>query len=137
MESFLEIAKGTLDGILFEKQYDTLLASLQGSDEWYAAEFNHEHMQFTKLAEHEVKEKLVALRNEVKNRNKHNTFPFTYFKNNPTPIFIKLYDPARCGSSCSLTKPDPWWIFTKILPDEKELKEAFPPPAKKRYSFFS
>lgn len=135
MTTFTEIATGTLDGILFEQQYDNLLASLNSNDEWYAAEFHHTKMEFVKLPESEVRNKLSLLRDEVKNRKKHNTFPFTYFKNNPSPVFIKLYDPARCGSSCSLTKPDPWWIFTKILPEERELKEVFPAP--KRKSFFS
>lgn len=133
--TFTEIATGTLEGMLFEKQYDTFVNCLEGHEVWYAFDFERDDFTFVEISTNDLKNKLTLLRNEVKGRKKHNTFPFTYFKNNPHTLFIKIYDPLKCGSSCSINTPDPWWIFSRVKPHQDEFYKLFPKKETKK-SFF-
>lgn len=72
----------------------------------------------------EVAERLIELYEEVKRRKSvSGKFPHTYVNNRENPSFIKLYDPVKCGGSCSKTAPHPWWIFSTIKPTESEISE--------------
>ena len=133
--SFLEISGGSLEGFLYEKQYDTFVESLNGDEIWFAYEFSRGDMNFTEVSENDVREKMLEFRRIVNERKKFNTFPFTYIKRQTEPVFIKVYDPLKCGSSCSLTTPDPWWIFSRIKPIEEDFKKVFPVKTEKK-SFF-
>ena len=131
---FSEISQGSLEGFLFEKQYDEFVESLAGSHSWFAYEFEKSDHEFFEISLLELKNKLLEFRQEIRERKKHNTFPFTYIKNTKDPLFIKIYDPVKCGSSCSLTTPDPWWVFSRVKPSREEILQLFPPrPVKKSF----
>ena len=116
-ESFKELYQGRLEGFLFEKQYDAFVDSLSGNETWYRYEFANGDLNFSETTMTGVKDQLLEFRHMISARKQHNTFPFTYVHNTSSPNLIKVYDPIKCGSSCSLTTPDPWWIFTRIRPE--------------------
>ena len=133
--NFVEISQGALEGFLYERQYDDFVGSLTEKRNWFAYDFSKGDFIFLAISEEDLKERLIACRDEVKSRKKFNTFPFTYVKNKENPVFIKLYDPMKCGSSCSITTPDPWWVFSTVNPEKEEILKVFPAKTEKK-SFF-
>lgn len=128
-DSFTSIYKGHLQGIMTEEAYIKMAQSLQGN--WYAIPVFEYQEKGTLGADasdkplisgFEAGKKLIQLYEEVKQRKSiSGTFPHTYVKNRENPSFIKLYDPKKCGGSCSTVAPDPWWVFSTVAPTRDEL----------------
>lgn len=128
-ESFTSIFRGQLQGIMTEEAYVKMAQSLEGN--WYAipifeylekgtvgADTSDKHF----ISGAEAGQKLLQIYEEVKQRKSiSGKFPHTYVKNRDNPSFIKLYDPKKCGGSCSTVAPDPWWVFSTVAPTRDEL----------------
>ncbi len=55
---------------------------------------------------------------------------WVYVHTPDSPSWIKIYDPLKCGSSCSMTTPDAWWEMG--LEDPREKLPAEPPVPEKK-----
>ena len=133
-DTFLNTYRGMLEGVLSDTQYKALCESVNG--DWYAIDFFSEERLLKKFTGEELKKHMYSLLETVQKRNMVSVnYPYTYAKDLKNPILIKVYDPMKCGSSCSTSAPDPWWIFTKIKPEDNELEEIL--PQKKGKGLFS
>lgn len=134
-ETFLELFKGRLFGVMSEEDYDALAASLTG--EWIAVDLGAGEVRVVEMTGSEVGDTMRELRDKVKSRNMLNvTFPYTYVHTPRAPRMIKLYDPINCGSGCSTSSPDPWWIFSVVRPERSELDSLNRPGQKEKPNFF-
>ena len=136
-ESFLAIFRGHLQGIMDEDAYINMAYVLQNraieSGVWFeiifipGAQKNASSAVLKNiLSGKEVGAKLLDIYDEVRERNSiSGKFPHTYVKNRENPSFIKLYDPKKCGGSCSTVAPAPWWVFSMVKPAPDELLEIF------------
>lgn len=121
-ESFAEIYSGNLQGIMSEEQYINMAKSLTGI--WFAVSFFENPHESRKMSGEEAGLVLLGLYEEVKGRKSlSGTFPYTYVRDRANPVFIKVYDPKKCGGSCSTISPEPWWIFSMIEPLPEELRK--------------
>ncbi|MDH5680438.1 MAG: hypothetical protein OEZ36_02545 [Spirochaetota bacterium] len=123
--SFKEIYLGSFRGMTKEESYIQLTENLTGT--WYSFEPDSDLPHVTEIPASELKDTLVSLANIIKARKiSHITHPYTYVHQPEDPLMIKLYDPRRGGSSCSIQSPPPWYLFSRVPPAEAELKELFP-----------
>jgi len=120
-DSFLEFFKGTLSGLMKNEQYDALISTLEGPR--FAVDFSQPELQALEMSAEEVRTKLAELREITRARKTIHPeeFPYTYVKEKENSLFIKTYDPFACGDSCSLSAPDPWWVFSVVKPEAEEL----------------
>ena len=124
-ESFIELFRGRLIGVMSEDEYDALAGSLDGA--WIAVDFSADEARVSSVSGEEAGKMMADMRDEIKARNMLNvTYPYTYVHTPEAPRMIKLYDPRRCGSGCSTSSPDPWWVFSTTPPAEAELEELKP-----------
>ena len=131
-ETFLTIYRGMLEGVLSDIQYRALCESVHG--DWYAIDYFSEDRVLQKFTGEELQEHMFSILDTVQKRNMVSVnYPYTYAKDIKNPVLIKVYDPMKCGSSCSTSAPDPWWIFTKIKPEDNELDEILPKKSGKRF----
>jgi len=132
--TFTAVYRGILEGVLSDTQYKSLCESLNG--DWYALDFTSENRSLQSFSGDELKSHMYSLLDIVQKRNMVSVnYPYAYAKNINDPILIKVYDPMKCGSSCSTSAPDPWWIFTKIKPEIEELRGLFPEKSRKLFGF--
>lgn len=132
MISFEERYRGVLRGILKEEQYSDLARQVKNIPAtWYGVSFEKEALKVGEFSEKETSRKLTQLHKEIIEKNYVSArFPYTYFTVENELSFIKVYHPGRCGSSCSTSAPDPWWVFSRIPPTEQELARLRPPKQK-------
>lgn len=125
--SFLDYYQGTLSGILNAAEYDALIETIEG--ELYAIDFSSAELGVVSMSEAEVKEKLLELRQITASSpfGAKIRYPYTYVKGKQQSRFIKTYNPASCGGSCSTKAPDPWWVFSAVKPAHSELQQLRPP----------
>lgn len=103
-----------------EESYVKMAESLEGN--WYAVSFMEKNFKVNQLTGAETGAMLLDLYKEVRERKSiSGKFPHTYVRDREMPVFIKLYDPKKCGGSCSTVAPDPWWIFSQVEPTHDEL----------------
>jgi len=127
---FTALVKGPLKGLAKKEDYFRLIETVNG--DWYGFEMN-EDLNLQPMSAKEVKSLLEDLHTEVAQKKMHKVeFPYTYANKRVDPDLIKVYDPSRCGGSCSTASPSAWWIFTKERPDEEDLSGYFP----RKESFF-
>lgn len=132
-ENFLELYNGTLKGVIKEEGYIELMNSLKG--EWYTMKFTPEAIEIDSMLADELKKIMSDLYEKVKTKKiAAVSHPYTYVANPEFPKIIKIYDPLNCGSSCSITSPDPTWAFSIVKPTDEDL-EVLRPTKKK--GFFS
>ena len=130
-QSFISVLKGRLFGVMNEEEYVNMAQSLPGDQTWYGLLFSPEvkgksPVSPVAISGGEVGKKLLELYEEVKKRKSiSGKFPHTYVNDRNAPGLIKLYDPGKCGGSCSTTAPDPWWIFSTLKPETSELSQVF------------
>lgn len=128
-ETFSELFKGRLDGVMSEEDYERLAGGLDGR--WFAVEAGSGAVM--ELSGAEAGERLLGLRDEVRARNMLSAkFPYTYVHTPSAPKMIKTYDPLKCGSGCSTSSPDPWWVFSAVRPAPEEIERLLPAPARKK-----
>jgi hypothetical protein len=128
--TFLAMYRSMLEGVLSDTGYIDLVDSVRG--EWYG--FDYQALlaagvenEIPLLLENEVRERLISLLDSVRARRLATiSYPYAYATDLKKPDLIKVYDPSRCGSSCSTKSPDPWWIFSRIRPSCEELKVILP-----------
>ncbi len=126
--SFTQLFRGTLRGLRTEEEYEALAKSSVGT--WFASKFGDGDVK--KIDGSEVCRMLLESKDMVKKRNMLNiTFPYTYVANPEEPQMIKIYDPLQCGSGCSTSSPDPWWVFSRVEPAEEELRDLMTPKEEK------
>jgi hypothetical protein len=122
---------GRLVGLMSEADYDRLAARLAGA--WIGLHFADPTAQPASMTATDVAARLVRLKEEVAARKLLSVaFPFTYVRDPDAPTMIKLYDPRACGSGCSTSSPQPWWVFSTVAPSGAEvadLRRRFAPPA--------
>ena len=131
-DDFLTTYNGLLEGVLSDTQYKSLCECVHG--DWFSIEVSSEEKIVKSISGEEVKSLMFSLLDIIQKRNMvSSNYPYTYAKNIQDPILIKVYDPMKCGSSCSTSSPDPWWIFTKIKPEDDELMTLFPKKNTKKF----
>lgn len=126
-ESFLDLYRGRLEGILEEDRYLDLTGLVRGH--WYALHFTPESLELVEFGagdegSRETADQLLALHREIRERKMAlRKFPFTYVCQAEDPLLIKLYHPLQC-SACGLgPAPEPWWVFSRVKPSENEMNE--------------
>ena len=95
--TFLQMYKGTLSGIQNVAEFDRLVEAVQNS--MFAWEFAQNGTPVL-MSKEEVRSKLEELC-RITLAQPSKLLPYTYIKDKKNPQFIKLYNPASCGSSCS------------------------------------
>ncbi|GMT50179.1 MAG: hypothetical protein IEMM0008_1718 [bacterium] len=133
-ESFHSLNTGTLRGLQDEDQYIRFVESLSGDGIWYALDFLDDEIRVEKIDTPKLQETMRSMHAEVKSRKQSANYPHTYIHTPALPKMIKLYDPMKSGSSCSVTSPEAWRIFSIVEPAKEDL-EGFRPPQNK--GFFS
>ncbi len=133
-ESFYNLNTGTLQGIQDEDQYIRFIESLSGDGVWYSLDFLDDEIHVEQIDTRQLQEIMRSMYDEVKSRKQSANYPYTYIHTPELPNMIKLYDPGKSGSSCSVTSPEAWRIFSILEPTKEDL-ESFRPPQNK--SFFS
>jgi len=137
---FMEMYQSVLNGVMDLDQYRLLAENLSG--QWCGINIlsdSGEQPVVLKFSAEQLKGKLFELQELVVSKKIMNTsFPYTYIYTRENPRLIKLYDPQRCGGSCSTSAPDPWWIFSSVEPTEEEYETLIAPYRKKQQKgFFS
>ena len=116
-----------LTGLLAWERVDVLVDKIRSIGPWYI----HSPLQGMDslfLAQGtEASEFLAQLTGELKTR-PHGP-GWVYVHTPDSPSWIKIYDPAKCGSSCSTTTPPAWWEM--VLEDPRPKEPAESPPEKK------
>lgn len=126
-QSFLEIYRGRLEGILDEDRYLDLADLVRGH--WYALAFTPEDLVLTEFGvgdenSRAAADQLLNLHREIRERRMAlSKFPFTYVRDADDPTFIKLYDPLHCSACGTGPAPEPWWVFSRVRPLESEINE--------------
>ena len=133
-ERFHSLNTGTLRGIQDEDQYIRFVESLSGDGVWYVLDFLDDEIHVEQIDTHQLQEAMRSMHAEVKSRKQSSNYPYTYIHTPELPKMIKLYDPMKSGSSCSVMGCEPWRIFSIVEPQKEDL-ESFRPPQGK--SFFS
>lgn len=119
--SFADMFRGPLRGIRSEEEYESLAKSLTGM--WSAIKFAGGENGILAVDGAKAGDMMIALRDEIKLKKLlSGAIPYTYVHTPDSPKMIKLYDPLKCGSSCSAGSPEPWWIFSTVEPEEGELE---------------
>ena len=109
-----------LTGLLTWERVEELIIKIKSIGPWYI----HSPLQgmdslFT-IEGSAASDFLTERSEEIKNR-KHGA-GWIYVHTPDSPSWIKIYDPMKCGSSCSMTTPDAWWEMTLEDP-----REEYPP----------
>ena len=129
----MTLYRGMLEGMLTKEAYENLKNRVSG-DMWHSIECTDDGFVQNKLSGDEVRNLMGECLRDVQKKNLVSTdHPYTYAKNPEDPLFIKIYDPMKCGSSCSVTSPRPWYVLSKKEPAEGDLDEIFPPKKKKLF----
>lgn len=133
-QNFSDLYKSILEGVLSADAYEKLVSNV-GDTTWYGMEnTGTEEMELQTLNGQQTRSILEECLASVQKRNLVSTnYPYTYAKDVENPLLIKVYDPMKCGSSCSVTAPAPWWIFSTIKPEQSEIDSIFPKKKKKLF----
>ncbi len=131
-ESFHSLNTGTLRGIQDEDQYIQFVEGLSGDGVWYMLDFLDDEIRVEKIDTRKLQEAMRSMYAEVKSRKQSGNYPHTYIHTPELPKMIKLYDPMKSGSSCSVTSPEAWRIFSVVEPQKEDL-ECFRPPQNKSF----
>lgn len=117
--AFWRVFDGPMKGVLDWARYDTFMARLGASEgEWFVFDLEHDAPNVP-LSDADFAAALAeadALIRAVKNR------PWLgaiYADDLDTPSFVKVFDPALLGGSCSMpgSKMMPRWIISRAKPD--------------------
>jgi hypothetical protein len=116
-----------LTGLLTWERVDKLIDDIQSIGPWYIHSPGN-GLESLFVAQGEEAAAFLAERSSEIKARKHGA-GWIYVHTPDTPLWIKIYDPMKCGSSCSMTTPDAWWEMeledprTKIPPENPAPRE--------------
>lgn len=121
--TFSSLFGGKLAGVMNLEDYNKRAESLKGG-QWWAIEFGGGKAPAGPLSGEEAGSYLKERQKEIEGLNLLGAkYPYTYIAHiNDEPAMIKLYHPLKSGGCGDREAPDPWWIFTTILPVDGELE---------------
>ncbi len=135
LSHFMYIYNDFFKGIIKEDDYIHFVSTLSGN--WFALDFNQDELGIQIINDSQLHELMNDLYKLVKEKKiTHVTHPYTYVHQPDNPQMIKLYDPRKGGSSCSIQSPDPWWVFSTMEPTIDDLS-ILKPPKRKLSKMFS
>lgn len=117
-----------LTGLLTWERVETLIEKIKSLGPWHI----HSPMQGMEslfAAGGEEAAAFLAERSEEIKARKHGA-GWIYVHTPDDPSWIKIYDPMKCGSSCSMTTPDAWWEM-ELTDPLKRVPAEDPAPVKK------
>ncbi|OIP60726.1 MAG: hypothetical protein CO150_01480 [Nitrospirae bacterium CG_4_9_14_3_um_filter_53_35] len=109
-----------LTGLLTWERVDELIEKIKMIGPWYihSPEKGMKSLFLSKGSEASL---FLSDRSEEIKSRKHGA-GWIYVHTPEAPSWIKIYDPMKCGSSCSMTTPKAWWEMTLMDP-----RESLPP----------
>ncbi|NOY53173.1 MAG: hypothetical protein GXP58_06070 [Deltaproteobacteria bacterium] len=99
------------------ERVDELIKQIRSIGPWYIFSPAEGVDSLFEAGGEEASRFLVARTEELKAR------PYgpgwVYVHSPDAPSWIKIYDPCKCGSSCSITTPPAWWEMDLIDPADR------------------
>jgi hypothetical protein len=106
-----------LTGLLTWERVDELIGKIRSLGPWYIHSPADGMESLFTAGGSEAADFLTGRSEEIKAR-KHGA-GWVYVHTPEAPSWIKIYDPMKCGSSCSMTTPNAWWEMDLEDPREK------------------
>ncbi len=117
-----------LTGLLNWERVDELIERIKPLGPWYIFSPT-EGLESLFEAEGEEASRFLADRTEELKTRPHGP-GWIYVHTPDAPSWIKIYDPCKCGSSCSVTTPPAWWEME--LTDPRDQLAQNPPEEEKK-----
>ncbi|MDX1763744.1 MAG: hypothetical protein R3231_05435 [bacterium] len=113
-----------LTGLLTWERVDVLVDKIKAIGPWYIHSPLKGMDSLFVVQGAEASEFLAGLTRELKAR-PHGA-GWVYVHTPKSPSWVKIYDPAKCGSSCSTTTPPAWWEMALKDPRPTGLPKSSP-----------
>jgi len=117
-----------LTGLLSWEKVDALIERIKPLGPWYIFS-PMKGMESLFQAEGEEASRFLAARTDELKTRRHGP-GWIYVHTPDAPSWIKIYDPCKCGSSCSVTTPPAWWEME--LTDPRDPLPQDPPEDEKK-----
>ncbi len=113
-----------LTGLLSWERVDALIEKVRSAGPWYIHAPAEGLPSLFSAEGDDAADFLAARTEDLKAR--RSGAGWIYVHTPDAPQWIKIYDPAKCGSSCSTTTPAAWWEMEVSDPRERLAEEASP-----------
>jgi hypothetical protein len=97
----------SLTGLLHWQRVDDLVKQVKAMGPWYVHSPEQGNDSLMVLQGNQAGDFLAQRAEDIKTRRCGAGWIYVHTPKNPS--WIKIYDPLKCGSSCSTTAPDAWW----------------------------
>ncbi len=113
-----------LTGLLSWEGVDALIEKVRSIGPWYIHAPAEGLPSVFSAAGDDAAQFLLERTEELKSRQRGAGWIYVHTPDAPT--WIKIYDPAKCGSSCSTSTPPAWWEMNVDDPRHRLADEAVP-----------
>ncbi len=110
---------GRLSGLLQWDQFEALWSSLaQSPDGWYVRDFKSAALPDAPMPGDAFKNWLAETEKFLRKRHREEYCGFLYVNDRDAPVFIKVFDPRKMGSSCGCSGHImPRWTISRMPPE--------------------